>query len=241
VLPLLQHLYQSWFSYPQARRFQRRIVTARVEVIVGASAIHRALGSTLARRTLERGLAASSAPGQVPPNASQADDMDKDPTITDWERGPTPPALERWDLLDEGPDGFRIRRREVGAPINDRQLVAIKPTGAKSFMLAQTRWLMTGIDGSISLGLHALAGLPQSVMIHMTRASGGSTKTLSVPGFTLSKANDSLSMIVAARGSLHVGASVEIESNSTILRARLSQELENGHDFDLLTYITLQP
>ncbi|MSQ19372.1 MAG: hypothetical protein EXR39_07375 [Betaproteobacteria bacterium] len=234
VLPLFQHLYKSWFTFPQARRFKRRIVTDRVEVVVGASAIHRALGTTLARRTLQRELGESHDQNRSPTVAPAADEAPKDPTIADWEPGRTPPALERWDLLDEGPDGFRIRRRELGSPINDRQLVAIKPPGAKSFILTQTRWLMTGIDGSITLGIHALAGLPQSVMIHTS--TGGSAKTHAVPGFTPSKTNDSPSTVVASRGSLSSGATVEIESNASVVRVRLAKELENGHDFDMLTY-----
>jgi hypothetical protein len=232
VLPLLQHLQKSWFSFPQARRFKRRIVTDRVEVIVGASAIHRALGTTLARRMLRRQL--EEPPGQDRLQHAEANANAKDPTIAEWETGRTPPALERWDLLDEGPDGFRIRRREVGTPINDRQLVAIKPPGAKAFMLTQTRWLMVGIDGSITLGLHALAGLPESVMIHVSAPRETSAKPNLVPGFTLTNAG--LSTVVASRGSLIVGATAAIESNSTVVRVRLAKELDSGHDYDLVSF-----
>ncbi len=233
VLPLLRHLYKTWFEFPQPRRFKRRIVTDRIDVIVGLDAIHAGLagwpmGPLQPRQKISRGsYEGLSMFGHV---SAETDDDSADGESHEHSGVP-----ERWDLLDKSPAGFRIRRRESGAAIHHRQLVAIRPPGAKAFAVAETRWLMMGIDGAVTLGLQALPGTPQPVSIHaaptaMARGEGGLS-----PGVALADKPGSTPSLIAARGRLIAGATVDIETSGIRARVRLTAALDDGYDYDLFS------
>lgn len=232
ILPILRHLHKSWFAFPQARRFKRRIVTDRVAVVIGMREIVRALGSEAS-----------------PPKAPS----ERDYSLLAYERlrifghlrdegvlGSEPPAPERWDLLDENPVGFRVRRREVGSVIHHRQLVAIKPPGAKAFVLAAARWLMMGVDGAVTLGLEGLAGVPQPVTI-VTAGGASAQHGAGDPriGFALSPIVGGKASLVVPHRVFVVGAIVDIMIGGTSERVQLTGLLGQGHDFYQFSYSSL--
>ena len=54
-------------------------------------------------------------------------------------------ALEEWRVEDESPLGMKIVRKHAssqGARYTHAQLVALRPQGAKRFMLGHVRWLL---------------------------------------------------------------------------------------------------
>ncbi len=233
VLPLLHHLYKAWFEFPQPRRFKRRIVTDRIDVIVGLDAIHAGIagspvGLLQPRQKISRAPYEGRRMFGHEPDGSEDDSADGDS-----HEGPAAP--ERWDLLDKSPAGFRIRRRESGAAIHHRQLVAIRPPGAKAFAVAETRWLMMGIDGAVTLGLQALPGTPEPVSIHaapIALARGQDGLSL---GLALADKPGSPPSLIAARGRLMAGAVVDIETSGIRARIRLTGALDEGYDYDLFS------
>ncbi len=238
VLPLLHHLHKSWFAFAQARRFKRRIVTDRVGVVIGIREIFQALGGdavqpkTHAERNYsllayERLRIFGHAGGEG------ADELPAHPA----EFGREQMAAERWELLDENPLGFRVRRREAGSVIHHRQLVAIKPPGAKAFLLAEARWLMMGVDGAVTLGLEALAGIPQPITIQTARdASVQRGAEDSGVGFALSSIAGGRASLVAPHRALRAGAIVDILVGGTNEQVQLTGLVGQGHDFDQFSY-----
>ena len=233
VLPLLHHLYNAWFKFPQPRRFKRRIVTDRAEVIIGLDAIHASLAGgpvgplqrprqNPSRGSYERLRMFGQTPGTE--YDSVHGEPDEDSSVP-----------ERWDLLDKSPAGFRIRRRESGAPIHHRQLVAIRPPGAKALAVAETRWLMMGIDGAVSLGLQALAGAPQPVLIHAAPTATARGEAGLSLGVALADKPGSTPLLIAARGRLISGAMVDIETSGVRERVRLTARFDGGYDYDLFS------
>lgn len=221
VLPLLNHLYKAWFAFPQPRRFKRRIVTDRVEVVVGMSAIHMALGGEAVGGHDEQ-------PRAFGRNAPADED---DPTIQEDQVDRGPP--ERWDLLDESPVGFRVRRREAGVAVFHRQLVAIRPPGGKAFVLAETRWLMMGIDGAVTLGLQALAGgTPQPVSVRAATGGGARNSEGWSPALASTAPDSGALSLVAVRGTLFTGAMVDLDVAGITTRFRLTSLVAEGYDFD---------
>ncbi|MFN0300199.1 MAG: hypothetical protein ACKVQU_07570 [Burkholderiales bacterium] len=238
VLPLLHHLQKAWFAFARARRFKRRIVTDRVGVVTGIREIFPALGGdtpkpkapaerSFSRLDYERfrifGRVGDEREGELPARPR--------------ERCSEGGAAERWDLLDENPLGFRVRRREVGSAIHHRQLVAIKPPNAKAFVLADARWLMMGVDGTVTLGLEVLAGLPQPVTIQAA-SSDAKQRDPENPGvgFLLSPIAGCKASLVALRGAFAVGAIVDILVGGTTKRVQLTDRLGQGHDYDQFSY-----
>ena len=74
-------------------------------------------------------------------------------------------TAEKWETLDESANGFRIRRKGPGERLSLGQLVGLRPAGARGFILSEVRWLMAGIDGSLTVGASALPGLAKAVAV----------------------------------------------------------------------------
>ena len=162
---LLSQLVQAWTEAPKARQFPRRLQMAPTELISGFAAIHFALSgkpfhSSLtqwdySRRDAEHLHIFQHAPGTAEKAAARQ----------------AAPILEQWETLDESATGFRIRRKGAGARLQHRQLVALRPQGAKHLILAEVRWLVAGHDNSIEIGAHALPGIARACMVRIKPAN----------------------------------------------------------------------
>ena len=245
TLPVLRHLKKSWFSSSQTRRYKRRVSNDRVTVIVGASAIHQALGgvrSSPATRADQRytsverehlrlfghfgsnrlGVKMNGTPEGM--GSPPCDDSGND-------------HMEQWDLLDTGPDGYRVRRHRSGTAVHYQELVAIKPPGATEFTLTETRWLMMGTDGSVTLGLCALSGCrPRPLSIHALDSGGRPVKKNPGFGFSLRSVIDDGAFIVAPRRAFAVGATVGIETMEASKQFQLTSVLAQGYDFRVFSF-----
>ena len=79
-------------------------------------------------------------------------------------------ALERWTLCDESLTGFRLERPEGSGESRylHNQLLAIRPSDAKAFMLCTVRWLAVSEDYLLSLGTLLVPGVPRGIAVRPT-------------------------------------------------------------------------
>ncbi len=87
-------------------------------------------------------------------------------------------ATEDWLLLEESLAGLRIARPagSAGGRYVNSQLVAVRPTDAKSFMVGVVRWLNVDEKGDLQLGVRIFPGVPRAVAVRPTGINAMSEK-----------------------------------------------------------------
>lgn len=78
------------------------------------------------------------------------------------ESGPPP---EAWEIIDQGPAGFRLAGPACGARLTNNQLLALRPDHASNFLLGQVSWLKREQSGRLIAGVAILPGIPQAVCV----------------------------------------------------------------------------
>ena len=155
---LLVQLARVWVEAPAPRQFTRRLVAARSELVSGLESIH---SRSAARRSRA---AAPVGTGTTPAATPSRSTSTRAPVGRD-EEASTAFTAEKWETLDESANGFRIRRKGPGERLSLGQLIGVRPDGARGFILSEVRWLMSGIDGSMTVGASALPGLAKAVAV----------------------------------------------------------------------------
>jgi hypothetical protein len=145
--------------------------------------------------------------------------------------------LEQWRLEDESAQGLRMVRRAAdrGRRYVPGQLIAVKPADAKSFMLGQVRWLMQADNGDVHAGVRLLPGLPAVVAMRPTGLNVQNEKFLPALSLTAVAALDSPPALVVPSGWFKPKRVVEVFVDSPV-RARLTELLERGTDFERVAY-----
>ncbi len=146
-------------------------------------------------------------------------------------------VLERWRVEDESALGMRLVRaaNEAGRRYAHNQLFAVRPAGAKSFMLASIRWLRVSEKGELHAGVKLLPGLPAPTA---ARASGLNVqKEKYVPALSLTAvaALSAPPSLVLPLGWFKPARVVEVFVDSPV-RVRLSSLIERGTDFERVAY-----
>lgn len=72
-------------------------------------------------------------------------------------------SSERWEIVNQSANGFRLRRGKTGKPIAHGQLLAVRPQEGTPFLLAHINWLMQAGNGELIVGAGALPGIPQAI------------------------------------------------------------------------------
>ncbi len=224
---LLNHLQRQWAA-PLARQFKRRTVSGRAELTSGFGAIHMAIGGKLAR----------SQSSHWDFTERDSDDVRvREPSATDIMDSPS--RAERWELVDETANGFRLRRRTQGAALQLRQLIALRPQGAGSFILCEIRWIMVAIDGSITIGVQALPGLPRPLSAQLPTRTSGGERTF-VPTFLLTSTTGGEPSLILPTGWFVEDRELSVSVDIDIRTVRLTTIVQQGYDFERVKFLTLR-
>jgi len=76
--------------------------------------------------------------------------------------------LEQWHIRDESLAGMRLERNAGTGRFVHTQLVAVRPTDARSYVLATVRWLCIDENYVPMMGIRALPGVPKGIAIRAT-------------------------------------------------------------------------
>ena len=146
-------------------------------------------------------------------------------------------ALEHWQLKDESIAGLRIGRIRGarGQRIAPGTLMAVRPDGAKHFMMGSVRWVQWLTDDSIAAGVRAIPGSPMAVALKQTGVNAAKEpwhQGLMMPAVESLKVADS---VIVPAGWFKPGKVLEIHSDKP-WRITLADVVERGAEFERCTY-----
>jgi hypothetical protein len=223
---LLAALQRAWIEPPAQRLFTRRLVTQRTELTSGFESIHLALSGRVfksasrhwdySRRDAEQ---LSIYQGVSPAAAASASEA------------PAGFSAEKWETLDESANGFRLRRKGGGERLALGQLVGLRPEGARGFILCEVRWLMAGIDGSLTIGAAALPGLGSAVAVRPANLPNNAPEPFT-QAFLLPNAASQPTSIILPSGWYQHGREIEMRDDSGVQRMKLLGVVQRGYDYD---------
>ena len=140
-------------------------------------------------------------------------------------------AVEEWRILDESLAGMRIERVAGISRFVHNQLVAVRPSDARSFVLATIRWL--SIDGNFvpRMGARAIPGVPQGVAIRATGLNAMADKYIPALMLSAVPALRSPESLVLPVGWYKPKRVIEVFSDQS-RQVQLSAIIERGSDFE---------
>jgi hypothetical protein len=213
---LLKTLQRAWLDSASERDFPRRASPSPMELVSGFAAIHHAIeGTPVAKSASPSGYSYGEATRfhTFQPSA---------------ERDSREQGLETWETLGESDDGFRLRRGTQGMRLAHRQLVALRPSGARQFILCHVDWLIEGPDQTLTIGARALKGEAKACAV---RSSDRNTPQRS-DALMLPVAPGLSPALVLPTGWYRRAGELELELGNATKRVTLSGLLERGFDYD---------
>ena len=213
---LLKTLQRAWFDPAPVRDFPCRASPSPMELVSGFAAIHHAIeGNPVAKSTS--------------PSSYSYGEAERFHTFQpSAERDAREQGLETWETLGESDDGFRLRRGTQGMRLAHRQLVALRPGGARQFILCHVDWLIEGPDQTLTIGARALKGEAKACAVRSSdRSAPQRSDALMLPVAPgLSPA------LVLPTGWYRRAGELELELGNAIRRITLSGLLERGFDYE---------
>jgi hypothetical protein len=219
---LLKTLRRVWFDCAPARDFPRRASPSPMELVSGFAAIHHAIeGNPVAK---------SASPSSYSyGEAARLHTFQSSETQSAREQG-----LENWETLEESDDGFKLRRRTHGMRLAHRQLVALRPSGARQFILCHVDWLIEGPDQTLSIGARALKGTAKACAVRSSdRSAPKRADALMLP-----VAPGLAPALVLPAGWYRRASELELDLGNAIRRVTLAGLLEHGFDYDRVSVST---
>jgi hypothetical protein len=216
---LLRALGHAWLEPPAAGVFPRAGAPSPTLLASGFASIHRALS--------ENSFQVS---GKVGYSYGEADRLKTLQLAyeagANWES--RLPGVENWERFEESPKEFRLRRKEPGARLAFRQLVALRPRGARQFILCELRSLCEGADRTLTIAARPLPGIPKTCTVKaMDSGTQQSAHALMLPaGQGLPAA------FLLPTGWYRSGREIEVRVGGHASRVRLSALLDRGFDYE---------
>ncbi|MGE5794195.1 MAG: hypothetical protein ACM36B_15975 [Bacteroidota bacterium] len=222
---LLVQLSRVWVETPAPRQFTRRLVAARAELVSGLESIHVAIsGKAFKSAGAGRHWDYSRRDAEQIAIYQGARSSENDEVTAAF-------TAEKWETLDESANGFRIRRKGPGERLSLGQLVGLRPAGARGFILSEVRWLMAGIDGSLTVGASALPGLAKAVAVRPASTPNNAPEPY-VQAFLLPNAAAQLGSLVLPSGWYQAARELEVRDEDDTMRVKLAGLAQRGYDFD---------
>lgn len=216
---LLKTLRRAWFDSAPAREFPRRTSASPMELVSGFAAIHHAIE--------EKPFAGNERASSY--SYGEADRLHTFRHAT--EPGSpleTTRAHESWETLEESDHGFRLRRGMHGMRLAHRQLVALRPGGARQFILCHVDWLTEGPDRTLTIGAHALHGVARACAVRgADRSAQQRSDALMLP-----VAPGLPAALVLPAGWYQRAREIELKLGDAVRRVTLAGLLERGFDYE---------
>lgn len=228
---LLVYLYRQWCQPKPPRSFERRTAQRPAEACSEIASLHYYISGRVFRPPSE----------QVELTQKQREELATFGRVSTREDDDYSNAqgfmLETWHIEDESAQGLRLMRRakELGRRLAHGQLLGVRPTDGKHFMLGQVRWLMGAENGDVHAGLRLLPGLPVPVAVRPTglNVQPGSW----IPALRLGAvaALEAPASIVLPLGWYKPKRIIEMHDEAPA-KLRLLEVIERGVDFERLAY-----
>jgi len=148
-------------------------------------------------------------------------------------------AVEAWEIREENLTEMRLERPvEAGSRFHHHQLVAVRPSDAKSFLMCTVHWLSVSPEGKLCLGVRVIPGVPQGVAVRATGVNALTEKYVPALSLPAVPALQSPATLLLPSGWYRPKRIIELHLN-TPRQVLLSAALERGSNFDRCTYETV--
>jgi hypothetical protein len=228
---LLIFLYRQWCAEQTQRAVPRRNATLDVQACNDMAAIHFYISGKVFRQPGEPTELSRKQRDEIATfgRVSTRDDEDYSEAQSFM--------LEHWQLVDQSAQGMRIVRRagNPGKRYSHAQLVAVRPSDIKSFMLGQVRWLACADGGDFSAGIKLMPGLPVPVAVRSAEGHAANEKYVQALSLTAAPSLKAPPSLVLPLGWFRPGRVIEVYVESAV-QARLTDLLERGADHERVAY-----
>jgi hypothetical protein len=223
VSRLLSTLVRAWIEAPASRQFTRRLVPGRTELVSGFESIHLAVGGKVFKSAARHWDYTRRDAEQIHIYQGTGSAATEDAA--------TGFSAEKWETLDESANGFRLRRKGPGERLALGQLVALRPNGARGFILSEVRWLQSGIDQSLTIGAAALPGLATGVSVRSASSAANAPEPY-MQAFLLPNSSNQPGSLILPSGWYQHGRELEVKDEEDTLRVKLAGLVQRGYDYD---------
>lgn len=145
-------------------------------------------------------------------------------------------TCERWEVINQSANGFRMRRSQPGTRIAHGQLMAVRPQAEAPFLLGRVNWLMQTGNGELIVGLEALPGIPEAIaarpLTHTDVHNAAFTRAFLLPAIPALGTEASL---LLPSGWYRPFRVVEIAASAP-RRVELLHVLSDGPDFERVSF-----
>ncbi len=232
---LLEHLTQPWSLEQATRRFRRHASSGTARVCQGFEAMHYFIsGKEFA----------------LPGNMRDYSRHEMESLFTFRHMVDPSQQLElrheqlgfsydKWEILNQSANGFRLMRKVAGKKVVQGQLLAICPHDGEHFFLAQAPWLMQEQQGGLVSGVAALPGVPIALaarpQIQLAGVSEDYSRAFLLPAVPAVGSEQSL---VLPQSWYLAGRVIEIFTDHVWL-AKLTGVLDDGPDFERVSFVVV--
>ncbi len=228
---LLVYLYRQWCVGKPSRAVERKSTDVAAEVCTEIPGIHYYISGRMFRAPAQQGELTQKQREEI---ATFGHVVTREAEDYSAQQGF---AVENWQLQDESAQGMRLLRRaaEKGKRLAHGQLIGVRPTSGKQFMIGQVRWLMQGEKGDLHAGVKLLPGLPNAISVRPTGLN--ITEDSWVPALYLAAvpALDEPASVIVPAGWYKPKRIVEIHME-TAAKAMFTKVIERGGDFERVAY-----
>ncbi len=260
---LLRRLSLTW-GVPPKRGFYRNAHSAQVEVVVGMTAVHRALGLVTALRSMTSSVPLANAGPEglfsktsTFASRSVASVSDKKEDV--WElfkkapspRTPskeppksepkTPPLqMQTWDIRDESAGGYRIARHgddTLGVQVGD--LIGVRlltDTHDGDWTIGVVRWIRHGDAMELEMGIQNMATRARPAAARMRQPNGHLTEYQRVIGLPERKEPERSQTLLTPPVMFAVGNTILVQFDGGGHSLMLTGLLENTGSFAQFTF-----
>lgn len=228
---LLMTLYKHWGDGRAGREQVRRPVSGRALVACGVPAMHYYISGKAFRQPGHPNELSSRQRQEIATFGRLATRDDDDHSLIQGF------SLEDWAMHDESVAGLRLVRGAgvVGSRFSPGQLVAVRPSDARAFMIGVVRWVQVQTGGELMVGVKSLPGVPSTMAIKATSINAKADKYQ--PGLLLPAvaALQSIESVLLPAGWFKPGRALELHTDVHRM-IRLDALVERSTDFDRCTF-----
>ncbi len=228
---LLVHLYRQWCVGKPNRAVERKSTQATAEVCTEMAGIHYYISGRAFKAPTQQAELTQKQREEIATFGHvvtrEADDYSAQQGF----------AVESWQLQDESAQGLRLVRpaAEQGKRLAHAQLIGVRPSTGKQFMIGQVRWLMQAQKGDVHAGIKLLPGLPNAISVRPTGLN--ITEDSWIPALHLAAvtALDEPESMILPAGWYKPKRVLEVYLDRST-KAMLMKVIERGNDFERVAY-----
>jgi hypothetical protein len=257
---LLRRVGMTW-DVPPKRGFYRSNKSSKAEVVVGLTAVHRALGLVSALRSITLLNSGDSGPENLFSKTSQfssrvvAAESDVKEDVWDvfkpkpaakpgqaQQAAPKTPALlmQTWEVRDESGGGYRIARSgsdTLGVQVGD--LIAVRPltdTHDANWVIGVVRWIRHSGPEELEMGVQNIANRSRPAAARMRQEGGKLTEFQRIIGLPEVKEPPQPQSLLAPPLLFGVGSTLLVQFDHTEHRLMLTGLLESTGSFSKFSF-----